>query len=262
MKSYERRKVLQTATKAALVGGLVTMKYFKRLKQVSSKKGAGLVSEADRESEAIIKDIVLSRFPHHQFLGEEGGMTSGASQYLWHVDPLDGTTNYIHGFPFFCVSIGVEVNGELEVGVVHAPLLKQTFVASRGGGAFLNGKSISVSQASKIEDSLLATGFSYSGRKLIKSEMRDFENLSQSARGIRRAGSAALDFCMVACGVFDGFWERGLSSWDTAAGTLLVREAGGLVTDFKGKAFDLKQSSVVAANPKVHKALLKRLKSK
>jgi myo-inositol-1(or 4)-monophosphatase len=251
---------LKVALEAAISGGKIALKYFRKLKHVSHKLDAGLVSEADRESEACILQTIRKKFPKHRFLGEESGFAEGRggdSEPLWIVDPLDGTTNYVHGFPFFCVSIGVEFNGQIEVAVVHAPLLKYTYTAQRGRGAFLNKKPMYVSSTAIVDDSLLATGFSYKKSAILEQEIRDFKALAEKSRGIRRAGSAALDLCMVASGIFDGFWERELASWDTAAGSLLVTEAGGVVTGFDGKPFNHNMKTILAGNKKIHSELLK-----
>ncbi len=258
-------KCLKVAVKAAHRGGAIALKYFRRLKNISQKVDAGLVSEADRDSEACIIRIVRKKFPHHRFLGEEGGLARGRgseNEPLWVVDPLDGTTNYVHGFPFFCVSIGVEVLGEVEVAVIYAPLLKYTFTAQKGRGAFFNGRPIRVSMTEKIADSLLATGFSYQKKNVLDQEIRDFSILAEQSRGIRRAGSAALDLCMVAWGIFDGFWERELSPWDTSAGALLVKEAGGVVTSFDGSPFRSSMRSILAGNPAIHSHLQQIVNSK
>ena len=256
-----QKKALRVALTAARGAGLIALKHYKRLKKISLKEGAGLVSEADLQSEKFIIKCIRKVFPQHQFLGEEGGYTGEAgAQALWVVDPLDGTTNYVHGFPFFCTSIGLEMDGCLQVGVVHAPLLKYTFTAMKGRGAFLNGKKIKVSKTDTVEDSLLATGFSYKKADTLELELRDFKSLANAARGIRRAGSAALDMCMVAWGVFDGFWERELSPWDTAAGTLIIREAGGIVTDFTGAPYHSSMKSVLAGNPQIHPLILNCVK--
>jgi myo-inositol-1(or 4)-monophosphatase len=254
-----QNKALKVALEAAKKGSLVALKYYRKLKHVDLKEGAGLVSEADRESEVVIMKTVRNIFPKHRFLGEEGGYATGSggsSEPLWVVDPLDGTTNYVHGFPFFCVSIGLEVNGKIEVGVVYAPLLKYTFTAVRGHGAFLNGKAIHASKTKTIEESLLATGFSYQKNEILDQELKDFKIFSERSRGIRRAGSAALDLCMVASGVFDGYWERELAPWDTAAGALIVEEAGGLVSTFDGKPFHFSKKSIVVGNSHIHPELI------
>jgi myo-inositol-1(or 4)-monophosphatase len=181
---------------------------------------------------------------------------------LWVVDPLDGTTNYVHGFPFYCVSIGFEFDGRVEVGVIHAPLLKFTFWASRGGGAYFNGKRIKVSNTERIDDSLLATGFSYKKNEILDQELEDFRLMAERARGLRRVGSAALDLCMVAWGRFDGFWERELAPWDTAAGSLIVEEAGGQITNFAGEPFHYSMNTVLAGNGPIHAELLDLLKKR
>lgn len=237
------------------------MKYFKKLKNVRFKENAGLVSEADRESEATIMKAVLKAYPTHKFLGEETGLSAPKDDVapMWIVDPLDGTTNYVHGFPFFCVSIGLEVEGKIEVAVIHAPLLKYTFTARRGRGAYLNGTKIRVSGTKSLQDGLLATGFSYKKGELLDAELEDFKHLAERSLGIRRAGSAALDLCMVAWGVFDGFWERELAPWDTAAGSLLVAEAGGRVTSFQGETFHCRMNSILAGNPYIYPVIQKVL---
>jgi myo-inositol-1(or 4)-monophosphatase len=262
MTTHDKKQILKTAMRAAKAGGAITVKYFRRLKHVSEKRDAGLVSEADQQSEEKIRTMVKKAFPQHRFLGEETGLTENLASTcdLWIVDPLDGTTNYVHGFPFFCVSIGFESEGKVQVGVVHAPLLGQTYWAVRGGGAFLNGRPIGVSRTKVLDNSLLATGFSYQKKKLLQRELNDFKALSERVRGIRRCGSAALDLCMVASGVFDGFWERALAPWDTAAGSLIVREAGGLVTDFSGAPFHPDMKTIVAAPLAIHRQLLRVLK--
>ncbi|MCC6277105.1 MAG: inositol monophosphatase [Oligoflexia bacterium] len=256
-----RNRILRVAKLAAVEGGKVTLRYFRKLKNVNIKIGAGLVSEADHDSEKRISHVIHKRFPDHRILGEEGGFKGHPdARALWVVDPLDGTTNYVHGFPFYCVSIGFEYDGRVEVGVVHAPLLKFTFWASRGNGAYFNGRKIKTSNTEKVEDSLLATGFSYKKNEILDQELGDFKLMAERARGIRRLGSAALDLCMVAWGRFDGFWERELAPWDTAAGSLIIEEAGGRITNFKGEPFHYSMNSVLAGNPVIHEELLQMLK--
>ena len=172
------------------------------------------------------------------------------------MDPLDGTTNYVHKFPMFCVSIAAEWKNQVVVGVIYHPILKDTYVAVRGKGAYLNGKRIKVSQTKRLTDSLLTTGFTYRKDTWLHREMRAFEGLSKIARAVRRPGSAALDLAYTARGVFDGFWERNLSSWDVAAGSLIVLEAGGSVTNFRGQTFDPEQRDIVASNQHLHPELL------
>lgn len=254
------KEALVTAGKAADAAGLVLKKYYGRLSSVDEKFQAGLVSEADRESEAVIKQILFEKFPHHQILGEETGLsgveaTDGA---IWMIDPLDGTTNYVHRLPFFCSSLGLEIQGQLLAAVIDAPLLGWRYEAIRGGGAFLNGAPISISKRTKFRDGLFATGFSSSDHTL-DVQMELVSHVIRNARGIRRLGAAALDLCLVAEGVFDGFWERNLQPWDTAAGVLIAREAGAIATDFGGKYFEPRKRSVVCATPHQHSELMKIL---
>lgn len=254
------KAALEAAFLAADRASEVLKKHFGRLSQVDEKFQAGLVSEADRESESVIKEILFERFPDHQILGEETGLsgaeaTEAADSALWMIDPLDGTTNYVHRIPFFCISIGLEVNGELLMGLVDAPLLGTRYHAIRGQGAFLNGNPISVSKRTLFREGLFATGFSNSDHKL-DYQMEMVSHVIRNARGIRRLGAAALDLCLVAEGVFDGFWERNLQPWDTAAGVLIAREAGALATDFHGRSFEPRLRSVLCAPPAQHASLL------
>lgn len=254
------KEALATARKAADAAGLVLKKYYGRLSSVDEKFQAGLVSEADRESEAVIKKIVFEKFPHHQILGEETGLSGveATDGSIWMIDPLDGTTNYVHRVPFFCSSLGFEVQGQLLAAVIDAPILGWRYEAIRGGGAFLNGNPISISQRTKFRDGLFATGFSSSDHTLDE-QMELVSHVIRNARGIRRLGAAALDLCLVAEGVFDGFWERNLQPWDTAAGVLIAREAGAIVTDFTGRSFEPRHRSVVCATPTQHSELMKIL---
>lgn len=251
-------RALKAAHEAASAGGEVLKKHYGRLSRVDEKFQAGLVSDADRESEAVIKKVILGKFPDHQILGEETGLSGSGSNTsaLWMIDPLDGTTNYVHRVPFFCISIGLEIAGELAVGLVDAPMLKTRYHAVRGGGAFLNGEPIAVSKRTQFRDGLFATGFS-SADHTLDEQMELVSHVIRSARGIRRLGAAALDLCLVAEGVFDGFWERGLQPWDTAAGVLIAREAGGIATDFAGRHFEPRQTSVLCAPPAQHEHLMR-----
>lgn len=254
------KEALLTAGKAADAAGLVLKKYYGRLSSVDEKFQAGLVSEADRESEAVIKKIIFDKFPRHQILGEETGLSGeeAADKAMWMIDPLDGTTNYVHRVPFFCSSLGLEVQGELVAGLVDAPLLGWRYEAIRGGGAFLNGAPIHISRRTQFRDGLFATGFSSSDHSLDE-QMELVAHVIRHARGIRRLGAAALDLCLVAEGVFDGFWERNLQPWDTAAGVLIAREAGAIATDFSGRHFEPRNRSVVCATPSQHSELMKIL---
>ena len=257
---------LQTSFRSCDEAGAVLKKHYGRLKSVDEKFQAGLVSEADRESEDTIKRLIHGQFPDHQVLGEETGLSSGSGgawKALWMIDPLDGTTNYVHRVPFFCISMGleIEVDGrrELLAGVVDAPLLNWRYHAIRGQGAFLNGNPIEVSKRTEFREGLFATGFSNSDNTLDQ-QMELLLEVIRKARGIRRLGAAALDLCLVAEGVFDGFWERNLQPWDTAAGVLIAREAGAVATDFSGRTFVPTYKSVLCAPPAQHEHVLQHMK--
>jgi myo-inositol-1(or 4)-monophosphatase len=243
--------------KAAQAAGKILLRYFGRDLIVSEKAGAGLVTNADLESEAAAIRILTRLRPDFGLLTEESAPRSSPGQGRWIIDPLDGTTNYVHGFPMFCVSIAAEWGGRIIAGVIHHPVLRETYVAVRGRGAFLNGRRLKVSPTSEIRNSLLTTGFTYRKDEWLRAEMEAFERLSAVARAVRRPGSAALDLAYTARGVFDGFWERRLSPWDVAAGVLLVQEAGGMVTDFRGKPFQIDMPEVLASNSNLHPALLR-----
>jgi myo-inositol-1(or 4)-monophosphatase len=226
---------------------------------VRHKSAVDLVTDVDLQSEQEVCGSLLAAFPSHTIVGEEGGARVGSdTRFRWIVDPLDGTTNYAHGFPFFCVSIGLEVAGELTLGVVYAPLLDELFVAERGRGATLRGQPIQVSDTDRLAQALLATGFPYD-RSLFGRAFRSFETLSLSSQAVRRAGSAALDLCYVACGRLDGYWEHHVKAWDVAAGALLVTEAGGLVTRIEGATFEVDGGEVLASNGILHAELVSTL---
>ena len=253
-KSQNQNVFLEAAHRAADQAQEILLSYFDNLEWIGEKDQAGLVTEADQKSEETIKNILLSSFPDHDFLGEETGHQTGRKQDgkdLWIVDPLDGTTNFVHSFPMFCISIALERNGELEVALVDAPILKKRWTAVRGEGAFLNGRKISVSSREKLNESLFATGFSSQDKQEISKQVALVEKVLKTTRGIRRPGAAALDLCFVAQGVFDGFWEMRLSPWDTAAGALIVQEAGGLVQSYDSKDYDPRMKSIVAASPQM-----------
>ncbi len=261
---------LLVAIRAARLGREVLLKYHGRLEHIEEKFQAGLVSEADRESERVIFDYLKKNFPTDEFIGEEStsdlaltkvreknALENGRGTRRWIVDPLDGTTNYVHRFPVYCISIGYEVDGEVVVAVIDVPQLGEVYTAVRGQGAFVNGKPLNVSSSKDLRDSLLATGFIGDREHILQEQLRIFSQVVRKCRGIRRAGAAAYDLCMVARGVFDGYWERGLSPWDSAAGILLVREAGGVVTTYRGQNYNPFLKSLVAGNPQVHSQLLK-----
>ncbi|MCM2321981.1 MAG: inositol monophosphatase [Oligoflexia bacterium] len=236
------------------------LKHFGTHLKVGEKRDAGLVTNADLESEAAAIRILKRAFPDFGILTEETGSEQKPGAGRWVIDPLDGTTNYVHGFPMFCVSIAAEWDKRTVVGVIYHPILKDTYVAIRGRGARLNGKRIHVSETRSVERALLTTGFTYRKGDWLRAEMQAFERLSATSRAVRRPGSAALDLAYTARGVFDGFWERRLSPWDVAAGALLVEEAGGKVTDFHGKAFHIAGQEILATNRRLHGALQKALR--
>jgi len=220
-----------------------------------------LVTEADREAERAVIGVIRRAFPDHAVLAEESGASAGRnddhrSEHRWIIDPLDGTTNFAHGYPQFCVSIGYERRGRLEFGVVLDALKKECFTAQRGKGARLNGKPIRVSKISDLSAALLATGFPYDRRERRRFYMCFWESFMTHVQGVRRAGAAALDLAYVACGRCDGFWEFGLKAWDVAAGALIVEEAGGRVTNLDGTRLDLDRRSVLASNKRLHRAMV------
>ena len=244
--------------------GALLMGYFRRRVKIEYKGEADLVTEADRSSEALIIRRVREQFPTHAVLGEESGSVAARSAssagYRWYVDPLDGTTNFAHGFPVFCVSLGIErrnAQGKAErvAGVVYDPTRDELFSAELGRGAFLNGVKVNVSATANLKDSLVATGFP-SQKRHKNPNIYFYHQLTLKTHGVRRAGSAALDLCCVACGRYEGFWEFNLNPWDTAAGVLIVQEAGGTVTDFAGGEFDISSRQVLATNGLIHSSMV------
>ena len=236
-------------------GGLL-MQHFARRVSIEYKGEADLVTVADRESEALIRSRIKARWPAHDILGEEGGLQDSGSDFRWYVDPLDGTTNFAHGFPVFCVSLAVEFKGRQIASVIYDPTRDELFAAEQGSGAHLNGRRIHVSQTARLVESLVATGFP-SHKRHANPNIFFYHQITLHSHGVRRAGSAALDLCCVACGRFDGFWEFNLNPWDTAAGVLIIEEAGGKVTDMSGGPFQLNSRETVASNGLIHAALLK-----
>lgn len=223
---------------------------------VSHKGAIDLVTEVDVASETLIRERLSTRYPRHQILAEEGGLADSSSDYRWIVDPLDGTTNFAHGYPVFCVSIALEHRGEVVLGVVYDPMRDEMFAAERGGGAALNNRSIQVSKTGELIKSLLSTGFPYNIRTAEMTNLDHWTNFAMNAQAVRRDGAAALDLCYVACGRFDGFWELNLSAWDVAAGALIVEEAGGRASDFAGAKLDIYTPQIVASNALIHEAML------
>jgi myo-inositol-1(or 4)-monophosphatase len=241
----------QTAREA----GALLLRYFHERVRIEYKGDADLVTVADREAEKLIVGRIRAQFPKHDILGEEGTRQETGSAFRWYVDPLDGTTNFAHGFPVFCVSIALEYEGRRVAGVLYDPTRDELFAAEQGGGAKLNGKPIHVSTTAKLNEALVATGFP-SHKRHQNPNIHFYHQITLRTHGVRRAGSAALDLASVASGRVDGFWEFNLNPWDTAAGVLLVEEAGGKVTDFSGGPFKIASREVFASNGLLHPALL------
>ena len=236
--------------------GALLMPYFRRRVTVEYKGEADLVTEADRISEALIRKRIQALWPDHDVLGEEEGLVDTGSEYRWYVDPLDGTTNFAHSFPMFCVSLGLEHKGQRIAGVVYDPTRDELFAAEKGSGAFLNGEPIRVSKIAKLKESLVATGFP-SQKRHKNPNIHFYHQITLLTHGIRRAGSAALDLCYVAAGRLEGFWEFNLNPWDTAAGVLMVEEAGGRVSGFDGSPFKINSNETLASNGSIHQQLLR-----
>jgi len=262
---------LRVARQAALAAGALLRLNFTRPHDVTLKGVIDPVTESDLQSQEIILSLLQRAFPEHDFLAEEdrGEKNPGPgghprppdpSRPRWIIDPLDGTVNYAHGFPMFCVSIACEVAGAVEVGVIYDPLREELFEARRGHGAWLNGRRLKVSTVDRLEAALLVTGFPYNIRERLPATMARLQNMIARAQGVRRAGSAALDLAYVAAGRFDGFWEEGLKPWDTAAGMLLVAEAGGRLSTFTGEPYQIFAPTIVATNGRVHEAMLAALR--
>lgn len=254
------KDVLSFAETIAREAGSLLKHAFADPHRITYKGDINIVTEADLMAENHLRERIRARFPDHDILAEESADAGTGAEYRWIVDPLDGTTNYAHGYPVFCVSVALEHRGQIVLGVVHNPMLDECFSALRGGGAFLNGRSLSVSRTDALTRSLLATGFPYDIRESRDNNLDHFETLALKAQAIRRAGSAALDLAYVAAGRFDGFWELKLAPWDTAAGWLLVEEAGGRVTDLDGGPYHLDAPHILASNGAIHPALLELLR--
>jgi myo-inositol-1(or 4)-monophosphatase len=254
--------MIQTAIEAALEAGRFLKMNLGKVKHIERKLGqeTNLVTEIDRKAEEMIITKIKQRYPHHDFLAEESGSHKKTSEYRWIIDPLDGTTNFTHGLPVFCVSIGLEVKEELILGVIYDPNLQELFTAEKGKGAFLNNRSIKVSSTDVLRESLIVTGFPYNIRSNPYNAIQHFTNFLREAQAVRRLGSAALDLCYVACGRFDGFWEVALNPWDMAAGVLLLEEAGGTYTDFRGLPSTIHNPNVLTTNGRIHDQMVEVLK--
>jgi myo-inositol-1(or 4)-monophosphatase len=246
---------LNAAVEIARESGALLAELFTQPMEITYKRRSDLVTAADRRSEAMIVERLQRHFPEHGIVAEEGGGHSAPSEYCWYVDPLDGTTNFAHGFPMFCVTLGLARRGEVIAGVVYDPTRDDLYTAERGGGAYLNGRCLQVSRTEKLSECLVATGFPpfATNHDL---NIKFYFRFTELSHGIRRCGSAALDLCSVAAGRFDGFWELKLNPWDKAAGSLLVTEAGGRMSDIQGRPFDLLGDDVFASNGLIHDQML------
>jgi len=250
--------MLNIAIEAAKQAGKFLKQNLGRVREIQMKQGQekNLVTEIDKQSEEIIINFIRRHYPNHDILAEEsGGKNHTHSDYRWIIDPLDGTTNYTHGFPVFCISIAIEWKGELLIGVIYDPNFDEFFTAEKGKGAFLNGKRITVSTIDRLQQSLLVTGFPYNITENPNHAIEHFINFLMSAQAVRRMGSAAIDMAYVAAGRYEGFWEVALNPWDMAAGALLVTEAGGTITDFSGNPFSIYKNEVLASNGLIHEEM-------
>ena len=253
------KDVIAVAREAALKAGKILRENIGGTRQITYKGDINLVTEMDMRSEREVVGTLRAAFPQHGIVAEEETDIRSDSGFTWIIDPLDGTTNYAHGYPCFSVSIALEQEGTIVAGVVYDPMREELFSAQKGQGAFLNEKKISVSVTDTLMKSLLATGFPYDRKVSEKNNMNYFHDILMSSQEVRRDGSAALDLCSVASGRFDGFWELKLKPWDVAAGSLIVTEAGGMVTDLFGEKFDLYAEEILASNGRVHQQIVKIL---
>ncbi len=249
----------KVALKAVKEGSAILMKYFGKIKSIDYKGEINLVTEADQRSEEVILSIIKDSYPNHRILAEETGESGNSSSFKWIIDPLDGTTNYAHGYPCFCVSLAIEYEEEVIYGAVYDPVKDELFTAEKGKGAFINGKAIKTSSTKQLDQSLLCTGFPYDVRDDMDSNILNFRTFLMKAQAVRRDGSAALDLCHTAAGRFDGFWEQKLFPWDVAAGGLLVTEAGGKLTNFTGGNFSIYDKEIVASNGLIHDQMVEAL---
>jgi myo-inositol-1(or 4)-monophosphatase len=241
---------------AVLAAGQVLKKGFRRHKAVQKKGAIDLVTEWDFKSQEMVCSTLRPHFPKADFLVEESGVERQESPFCWILDPLDGTTNFVHGFPFYCISLALTYEKVPLLGIVHNPELPETYWALRGKGAFFNSRPIRVSSTADVSQSLLATGFPYNIQKTHHRILKRLAQVITRAQGVRRPGSAALDLCWVARGVLDGFWEEYLKPWDTAAGVLIVAEAGGSVSDFSGRLYNPNKKQILATNGLIHQEMI------
>lgn len=254
------QRIRDVGTAAAVRAGEVLSRYWGKAHTVRKKGVIDLVTEADVAAEDAITKVIRFAFPAHGIHAEEGGRSAGEPDDTWIIDPLDGTTNYAHGLRDFAVSIAFSHKQALVFGVVFSPINEELFCAVKGRGATLNGRPVRVSNVGDIGDALLVTGFPYDLHSVVDPLMHRLRQCLLAAQGLRRLGSAALDLCYVACGRFDGFWEEHLSPWDTAAGTVIAREAGATVTDFSNGPYDINKKEILATNGKIHEAMTRLLR--
>ena len=243
---------LKIAEAACRRSGEIQREGLKRDLNIVHKGEINLVTDVDHACEKEIVGLIQGTYPQHDILAEEGSGVRKDSEYKWIIDPLDGTTNYTHGYPLFCTSIALEYRGEIVVGAVYEPSLDEMFLAEKGGGATCNGTTLRVSEVDKVSHALLCTGFAYNIKETANNNLNHFRNFLLRAQAVRRDGVAAVDLCYVAMGRFDGFWELNLFPWDMAAGVLILREAGGKITTFSGSSFDIYQKDILATNGRVH----------
>jgi myo-inositol-1(or 4)-monophosphatase len=251
--------MLNTAVKAARQAGSIILRAAEDIDQltIKNKSANDFVSEVDVASEEAIINILKTAYPTHGFLGEESGFSDKDADYIWIIDPLDGTTNFLHQFPQYCISIALMHKGDITHAVIYDPNRNDLFTATKGAGAYLNDKRIRVSKKAKLNESIIGTGFPFRDFAHLPCYLKMFEEMITNTSGLRRPGSAALDLAYVAAGWFDGFWEIGLSKWDIAAGALLVKEAGGIVSDFNEKQAWMKTGNIIAANAKIYGDFIK-----
>jgi myo-inositol-1(or 4)-monophosphatase len=259
--SKRRTPMVELAVACARQAGEIMLRNLEKPRSIEQKnsQATNLVTETDREVEEAIVGMIEHSFPGHEVLAEESGRRGRASDYRWIIDPLDGTTNYAHRLPLFCTSIALEYRGELVVGVIFDPTRNELYSAEKGAGSFMNGRRLQVSETRTLGESLLVTGFPYDVRAQSERLVKDFNAFLLEARALRRLGSAALDLCYVASGIFDGFWEISLKPWDMAAGVLIVQEAGGTFTDFGGKPSTIYNETMLASNGKIHHQMVQVL---
>jgi len=256
------RNFLETAKTAALESGKILLDNFGKVskEEIRKKAATDFISFVDESSEKKIIEIIYSFFPHHTVLAEEGGVVDKKSDYVWIIDPLDGTTNYLHSVPVFAISIALQYKNNTVLGVVYDPVHNDLFYAEKGKGTFLNDKSVRISQTQELKESFIATGFPFKSKHKLRGYLDVFQDIFNSSIGMRRMGAAAIDLAYVACGKFDGFWEIGLAPWDVAAGSILISESGGKVSDFWNNENFKDSSYILATNSYIHQEMGEKIR--